>query len=72
MIAQKTKKTPNKPAVKVIIATQKELDIMDDLYWSRSSVEERFKTVTSLRECFYGREATTGNIQRIYTMFKLK
>jgi len=52
--------------------TQREFDINDDLYWSNSTVEERFQTTTKLREFFHGREATTGRIQRIYTEFKLK
>jgi hypothetical protein len=38
-------------------------------FWSNTSVEERLKTITYLRECFYGPEATTGRLQRVYTFF---
>jgi len=58
--------------IEVESGTQKEFDINDDLYWSNSTVEERFRTVTELREYFYGKEATTGDIQRIYTVFKFQ
>jgi len=58
--------------IEVEIMTQKEADINDDLYWSNSTVKERFQTTTELREYYHGREATTGDIQRICTMFKRK
>jgi hypothetical protein len=38
--------------------------------WSNASVEEKLKTITYLRECFYGPEATTGRLQRFYKFFK--
>jgi len=57
---------------KVTIAKQSEFDQMDDLYWSRASKEEKIQTVTFLRECFYGKEATTGRLQRFYKILKFK
>ena len=57
---------------KIIIATQEQFDKMDDLYWANASVEEKIETVTFLRECFYGKEATTGRLQRFYKILKFK
>ena len=56
----------------IIIAKREEIDKKDDEYWKNASIEEKLSTITYLRECFYGEEATTGRIQRIYTMLKLK
>ena len=39
-------------------------------FWSNASVEEKLKTITYLRECFYGPEATTGRLQRFYKFIK--
>jgi len=55
---------------KIIIAKREDLDEIDSRYWSKASIKERLQTVTYLRECFYGEEATTGRVQRVYTMFK--
>ena len=55
---------------KIIIAKREDVDEMDYEYWSNASIKEKLQTITYLRECFYGEEATTGSIQRIYTMFK--
>jgi hypothetical protein len=41
-------------------------------YWSKASNEEKFSTITYLRECFYGPEATTGRLQRFYSFLKRK
>ena len=54
----------------IAIAKQEEFDKTDDLYWANATVREKLETITYLRECFYGKEATTGRLQRIYTMFK--
>jgi hypothetical protein len=54
----------------IIIAKKEDIDKMDSEYWSNAPIKERLQTVTFLRECFYGKKATTGRIQRIYTMFK--
>ena len=56
----------------IIIAKRAELDEMDNEYWKNASFEEKLQTITYLRECFYGKEATTGRLQRVYKMLKLK
>jgi hypothetical protein len=54
----------------ISIGTYKELEKEHIQFWTKTSAEEKFKTITFLRECFYGQEATTGRLQRIYTVFK--
>ncbi len=54
----------------VTIGTAKELDKIDQEYWASATIKERLQTITYLRECFYGKEATTGRLQRFYTVFK--
>lgn len=44
----------------------------DKKYWASASNEEKFSTITYLRECSYGPEATTGRLQRLYTFSKQK
>ncbi|MBN1500176.1 MAG: hypothetical protein JW982_08475, partial [Spirochaetes bacterium] len=44
----------------------------DKEYWAKATNEEKFKTISYLRECFYGPEATTGRLQRLYTFSKRK
>ena len=56
----------------VVVANRDTLDRKDAEYWSRASIEEKLQTITFLRECFYGEEATTGRVQRVHTMLKLK
>ncbi len=56
----------------ISFATAKEHDKKDREYWAEASAEEKFATITYLRECFYGLEATTGRLQRIYRFVKLK
>lgn len=43
-----------------------ELREEDENYWAHSTVEEKLETITYLRECFYGPEATTGRLQRFF------
>jgi len=57
---------------KVYYGNQKIFDEEDRKYWENASVKEIFQTITYLRECFYGEEATTGRLQRIYKISKLK
>jgi len=57
---------------KIAIISHKESEKMDVLYWKNSTYEERFQTVTFLRECFYGKEATTGRLQRFHTTIEYK
>ena len=57
---------------KIVIAKKEVLDAGDAKYWKGSAIEEKLQTMTYLRECFYGEEATTGRIPGICTMLKLK
>jgi hypothetical protein len=63
---------------KVTIAKKDVLDKVDDEYWRHATAEEKFQTITFLRECFYGEEATKRHpmdarrLQRFYTISKLK
>ena len=56
----------------IIIAKNNVLYDRDTEYWSHATTEEKLQTITFLRECFYGEEATTGRLQRVYTVLKLK
>jgi hypothetical protein len=56
----------------VVYSNKELLNINDTQYWEKASSEEKLRTITYLRECFYGKTATTGRLQRIYTMSKLK
>jgi hypothetical protein len=49
-----------------------QLERMDIEYWNNTTAREKFETVTYLRECFYGPEATTGRLQRFHTMLELE
>ena len=57
---------------KIVVAKRDVLEKNDMEYWSNASIEEKLETITFLRECFYGEEATTGRLQRVHTMLKLK
>jgi hypothetical protein len=57
---------------KVVCSTQELLDEEDNKYWSNATPKEKLQTITYLRECFYGKTATTGRLQRFYTVSKLK
>ncbi len=54
----------------VTVGTAKELDKENRRQLTETSVKDRLETITYLRECFYGSEATTGRLQRFYTVFK--
>ncbi len=56
----------------IVIASRDALDESDVEYWNHATVEEKLENITFLRECFYGEEATTGRLQRVHTMLKLK
>ena len=56
----------------VVYSNQKSLDKSDNEYWKNATTKEKLQTITYLRECFYGEEATTGRLQRVYTMSKCK
>ena len=63
---------------KVSYGNQEIFDEEDNKYWETASAKEKLQTITYLRECFYGKEATTGRLldagrlQRFYTVSKLK
>lgn len=54
------------------VATHEELEQEDRKYWANASTHEKIETITYLRECFYGPEATTGRLQRFYQILELK
>ena len=54
----------------ISIGSFKELEKQNIQFWAIADAAEKFKTITYLRECFYGHEATTGRLQRVYTVFK--
>ena len=54
------------------VSTHEELDKQDKEYWANATIAERLETVTYLRECFYGAEATTGRLQRLCQILERK
>jgi hypothetical protein len=50
----------------VFCGTLQDVEILDSEYNLFVLGKEKFETMTYLRECFYGKNATTGRIQRIY------
>jgi hypothetical protein len=56
----------------VFLGNQELFDKADNEYWKNASDEEKLETITYLRECFYGESATTGRLQGVYTVSKLK
>ena len=56
----------------VFYSTKEMLNKKDKEYWEKAPTKEILQTITYLRECFYGKTATTGRLQRFYTMFELK
>ena len=49
-----------------VLSNTLELDAEDSQYWAAVDIKEKLQTITYLRECFYGTEATTGRLQRLY------
>ena len=50
----------------VFCGTLQDAEILDSEYCLFILGNEKFETITYLRECFYGKNATTGRIQRIH------
>jgi hypothetical protein len=50
----------------VFCGTLQDAEIIDGEYSLFVLGKEKFETITYLRECFYGKIATTGRIQRVY------
>ena len=57
---------------KIAIATHEYFDKMDDIHWANAPMEEKLETVTFLRECFYGKEASSGRLQRVCAVLKFQ
>jgi hypothetical protein len=55
---------------RAVVAKTEDLDAEDGRYWAAASDMEKLQTITYLRECFYGPEATTGRLQRIYSIIE--
>jgi hypothetical protein len=49
-----------------VLSKAVELDAEDSHYWATADIKEKLQTITYLRECFYGPEATTGRLQGLY------
>ena len=68
------KKNPKNPSdiikinekIEVFCGTLEDAKTIDNEYCLFVLGKEKFETITYLRECFYGDEATTGRIQRLY------
>ena len=56
----------------MVLLKTEELEKDDDRYWAAASIKEKLQTMTYLRECFYGSEATTGRLQRFYQILEQK
>ena len=56
--------------MEIAVGSSNELKEAERAELANMSVKERLETITYLRECFYGTEATTGRLQRFYKVFK--
>ena len=56
--------------MKIVVGNVNELKKVELTELANMSIKERLETITYLRECFYGTEATTGRLQRFYQVFK--
>jgi hypothetical protein len=57
----------------IVVADSNEvLEEQDIEYWSHATAKEKLQTITYLRECVYGPEATTGRLQRCQIMILTK
>jgi hypothetical protein len=56
---------------KVTYSKKELLNTDDNEYWKNASWEEKLQEITYLRECFYGKTATTGRIQKSVQYLKL-
>ena len=54
----------------IIVGNISTLEKDEKKYWAKADVKEKLQTITYLRECFYGHEATTGRLQRFHQVFK--
>ena len=49
---------------------ENELQVIEEM--KNSTPQDRFALITYLRESFYGPEATTGRLQRVFEVTKLQ
>ena len=56
----------------IIIGNATLLEKEDKKYWANADIKEKLQTITYLRECFYGSEATTGRLQKFHQVLKRK
>jgi hypothetical protein len=52
--------------MEVFCGTVEDAEIIDNEYNQMVLYKEKLQMITYLRECFYGKKATTGRIQRIH------
>jgi len=62
----------HKEPKEIYCGTVKDAATRDHEYWQMVLFDKKFEMITFLRECFYGKEATTGRIQRFHKTTKLK
>jgi len=80
VIKKPSKKNLNKKNKSEIIKIHKKKEVFCGTLHDAAIIEseyclfvlgkEKFETITYLRECFYGKNATTGRIQRIHKSSK--
>ena len=56
----------------VFFGTAEEHEKREIKYLTENGYEEKCRTITYLRERFYGPKATTGRLQRVYRFSKRK
>jgi hypothetical protein len=66
-LRERVKKLVIPEVMDVFCGTWEDKEILDCEYNFFVLGREKFETMTYLREIFYGKMATTGDIQRIYT-----
>jgi len=47
-----------------------EIQVIEEM--KKTTPQDRFALITYLRECFYGSDATTGRLQRIFNITKFQ
>ena len=56
----------------VQIGKAEQLNKGDIAYWKNASLKEKLRTINFLRESFYGSEASTGRLHRVFEFIKQK
>jgi len=55
----------------VSFGSAEEHDAREREYGQNASIQEKLEAITYLRECFYGKEATSGRLPRLFEFAKL-